>query len=452
MGPNMPTSSYSGGIDRDIAVIGAGPAGLACAYTLQEKGVVPVVLEKDATYAGLCGSFERDGYTFDKFIHAAFSKETWVNRIFAEATDFETHNNFAITNYWSRHWVTHPIITNLAPLPFSVKSRCILDFIKRGRRPRSDDHNYEQWLRAQYGDYYVDNFPLKYTRKYWTVEAAELEDKWVGSRLYNPSLKEVMVGALSRNPPQKHYFNEVRYPVRGGFQSFFSHLAQSVDILYDHTIVRLDARSRKITFDTGETAQYETIFSSMPLPELCKATPDLPREITSACDRLSATSGVIVSLGLKSSPRFSGLYFYIYDEDILPARVYSPSRLSSSTTPDNRHSLQAEIYFSPKKLRRDSFETLLEHTIAKLDAMDVIDKRDVDFTDVRPIPYANVIFTPEIYEAREAVIGFYRKNNIIPMGRFGEWDYFWSDQSLLSGRNNALSWLRSREAAQGGKE
>ena len=49
--------------------------------------------------------------------------------------------------------------------------------------------------------------------------------------------------------------------------------------------------------------------------------------------------------------------------------------------------------------------------------------------------YANVIFTEPIYRCRDLVKSYLKSNEIIPIGRFGEWDYLWSDQSLLSGMN-----------------
>jgi len=32
---------------------------------------------------------------------------------------------------------------------------------------------------------------------------------------------------------------------------------------------------------------------------------------------------------------------------------------------------------------------------------------------------------------------YLRTNDIIPAGRFGDWDYLWSDQAFNSGKNGA---------------
>ena len=36
---------------------------------------------------------------------------------------------------------------------------------------------------------------------------------------------------------------------------------------------------------------------------------------------------------------------------------------------------------------------------------------------------------------RKIVKDYLVKNNIVPIGRFGEWEYLWSDQAFLSGKN-----------------
>ena len=45
--PPVVTPTRAGGFDQQIAIIGAGPAGLACAFYLAEKGYKPVIFEKN---------------------------------------------------------------------------------------------------------------------------------------------------------------------------------------------------------------------------------------------------------------------------------------------------------------------------------------------------------------------------------------------------------------------
>lgn len=62
-------------------------------------------------------------------------------------------------------------------------------------------------------------------------------------------------------------------------------------------------------------------------------------------------------------------------------------------------------------------------------------KDDILFIDFKTLKYANVIFNTNFYKYRGIILKYIKKLGIISIGRFGEWDYLWSDQSLLSGLN-----------------
>ena len=53
----------------------------------------------------------------------------------------------------------------------------------------------------------------------------------------------------------------------------------------------------------------------------------------------------------------------------------------------------------------------------------------------------DIIFDKNIYKNREAVINYLKSIGITPIGRFGKWEYLWSDQALLDGRDEALNLL-----------
>ena len=80
-----------------------------------------------------------------------------------------------------------------------------------------------------------------------------------------------------------------------------------------------------------------------------------------------------------------------------------------------------------------------ERTVGKLIERGFIKEEDILFVHLGYEKYANVIFTKPIYEARKKVRDYLTSVGIETIGRFGEWDYLWSDQSLVSGlsiRNN----------------
>lgn len=420
---------------KNIIIIGAGLAGLGASYALHQKGLQSVILEKDKTYGGLCGNFTvANNFRFDRFVHFSFSKDERVNAIFRKGSpEIYAHvpNPF---NIYNGIWIKHPAQNNLFPLTEHEKNEIISDFRKR---PETIDvnriENYEQWLRMQYGDIFAERFPMAYTPKYWMCEARDLETKWVGQRLYQPSLEEVIQGAHTSETPVTYYAQEMRYPKNGGFKQFLKSLAENTDIRYNSEVVRIDIGKKQVETSKGDIYGYDRLITSMPLPLLIKTIKQgVPSDVRDAADKLRCTSGYIISLALKGKNIPPYLWWYIYDKDILPARVYSPSLKSQDNAPEGCSSLQLEVYCNKHDYSK---EELIAKSVDPLIEMGIINREDIIEIDIRFEPWANVIFDHHIYEARKIVLDYIRSLGIEPIGRFGLWDYLWSDQALLSGLN-----------------
>lgn len=418
------------GCNERIIILGAGISGLGAGHSLRQKKNSPIILEKDETYGGLCGNFIIKGFRFDRFVHLSFTKDEEVNKIFAEGSpEIYRHipNPF---NLYHSFWIKHPAQNNLYPLPEAEKEQIIADF---RRRPNADSltiDNYEQWLRIQYGDYFAEHFPMMYTRKYWMTEAYDLETRWVGSRLYQPSLDEVIRGAQTSETPVTYYSKEMRYPARGGYKQYLTALALGLDIRYNEVVVKILPQNKTLFTASGAEYTYKRLISSLPLPLVINMLADVPEDVLSATKKLRCTSGYQISVGLKTQDIPPYLWWYIYDEEILAARVNSPSLKSPNNAPEGCSSLQLEIYCEQNQYSK---EELVNRTVSKLIELKLIKERDILFVDVRFEKYANVIFDHNIYEARKIVRDYLSSIGIETIGRFGEWDYFWSDQSLRSG-------------------
>jgi len=197
----------------------------------------------------------------------------------------------------------------------------------------------------------------------------------------------------------------------------------------------IDLKTKRIDFADTTFIHYEKLISSLPLPEFIKRIKDIPKNILEASEKLLCTSGQLVSLGFNKPDIPKNIWFYIYDEDILPARAYSPSLKSPNNVPDRKSSLQFETYFSKVKPKKIVDDGLVEHVIEKGIKMKLWDINDIEVTDYREVKYANVVFDFERAKNVSIIHAYLNQNDIKYIGRFGEWDYLWSDQSLLSGKN-----------------
>lgn len=413
----------------NYTILGAGIAGIAAACRLQELGISAVVYEQEDVYGGLCNSFVIEGFTFDTFAHISFDSSTqkWLEN----QTEHYIHKPEAL-NFDRGHWLKHPVQMNLYPLPLEEKNRIIADFVDRPRNNHSN--NFGEWLKSTYGECFAKQYPYKYTRKYWTVEPECLETKWINGRMSSVTLEDMLKGAMREQANYEHYSKIACYPKNGGFMSFLKPMATKCDIRCNKKIVGIDCDEKKLYFEDGSIEKYENLISTIPITELCACIKQLPDEIKMYVEQLDYTTGIMVSLGLNKERVSPSLWFYIYDEDIIPARVYSPDRKSPNNVPRGCSAIQAEIYFSKYKPRKKTLENILDDTIEQLLTLGLFQREDIIVTDVREKKYANIMFTPSIYTAREKIHKYLHSIGINYAGRFGEWDYLWIGQSLMSGR------------------
>jgi protoporphyrinogen oxidase len=422
-------------------ILGAGIAGIAASYELKQHNIDSIILEKNNNWGGLLDNFEINGFRFDKFIHLSFATDKYVNDIFFK-TPYIKHKPLS-SNYYKGTWLKHPAQNNLYPLVKEEQEKILHDFRNRKDVDISEITTYEEWLRVQYGDYFAENFPMVYTEKYWTVKARDLEIKWVGERMYKPTLDEVEKGCLSDITPNTYYAKEMRYPVKGGYKSFLKPMIDGLEIRTNSTVIEIDPNLKKISLSNNKILDYNNLISSLPLTEICKLIKDIPEKVLEASKKLNYTSGYLVSLGFNKPDITDKLWFYIYDKEFLPARVYSPSLKSPNNAPEGCSSLQAEIYYNKGEKFKTSDSEILEQTINKFIEIGLFKKEDIQIQDIRCEKYANVIFDHHIYKNRKIVLDYLEEIKIISVGRFGEWDYFWSDQSMLSGRDGAQKLIKN---------
>jgi protoporphyrinogen oxidase len=414
---------------KDHIILGAGIAGIGAGYKLGENAVL---YEKREKYGGLCANFTIDGFRFDYAVHLSFATEDVVRSVF-DQTPYIVLKPEAM-NYCDGYWVKHPVQNNSYSLPIEERVEIIKSFVNRNNN--SEVINYQEWLDFQYGNYFSKKYPSRYTRKYWCCEAVDLTTEWINNRMYQPSIDEVLYGAMTDETPNTYYAKEMRYPEKGGYRAFFEHIAEHMDIQLSHEAIEVDCDEKLVKFSNGVISEYETLISSLPLPEIIRIIKNAPQSVKKAVSRLYATSVALVSVGFKSVTKFPSLWFYVYDENIPFARAYSPSMKSRDNVPNGKSSLQFEIYYTEKNPITLSDKQLEFKVIESLDKLKIAKEVDIEVIDTRHVKYGNVVFYHGMEDDRKVVLEFLESKKIKSIGRFGEWDYLWSNQSFMSGYNS----------------
>jgi len=431
----------------EFVVIGTGMAGYGAAHRLTEAGVRPVLFDKKPHWGGHTASFLYENkYTFDEGPHVSFTKHERLQKLFADTVDqkYETLNT-KVNNYWRGHWIKHPAQVNLYGLPTDLVVNVLKDFVAAQQKQHGPIENYEQWLRASFGDTFAETFPMQYTIKYHTTEAKNKSLDWIGPRLYQAKLEEVLRGALQPASVDVHYISGFRYPSHGGFASYLKPFMDAADVRLSHKLAAIDPKRKEVTFANGASIEYKKLVSSVPLPDLIPTIRETPKDVLEAAARLACTEVVIVNLVVDRPDLIDAHWTYIYDQDVFFTRLSTPHLQSPNNVPPGCGSIQAECYYSRKYRPLDRKpEECIEPTIRDLKRIGILREDDqILFRNVMHIEYANVIFDLERAAALDIVHRYLDDLGIAYCGRYGDWAYIWTDESFMSGEQAAEKVLAS---------
>ena len=233
-----------------IAILGAGMAGFGAASRLYTESYGTIMFEKNHYHGGNAASFKYDnGFIFDMGPHISFTENKRIQELFAESVNHKFEIIQAQTNnYWNGYLIKHPAQCNLYGLPEDLIVNILLDFVTVQNTSDFKIHNYEDWLIASYGKTFSKTFPMKYGLKFHTTAADNMSTEWIGPRMYQPKLEEVLRGALSPKTPNVHYVDHFRYPTHNGFVSYLNLFLSQTKLKLGHQIVSLEPQAKKLYF------------------------------------------------------------------------------------------------------------------------------------------------------------------------------------------------------------
>ena len=424
-----------------ICILGSGMAGYGAATRLHDEGIKSYLYDKNAYIGGHTASFKfDDGFIFDEGPHISFTKNSRLQDLFAANIEGEFQTiQTRVNNYYRGHWIKHPAQCNLYGLPEDLIVNCVKDFIESTQRVPDRLENYDDWLVASFGETFARTFPCEYGHKYHTTTAGNMSTVWLGPRLYQPTLDEVLRGALNKQTPEVHYLSHFRYPTYNGFVSYLRPIHEKTSVHLEHHVTAVDPDEKTLTFSDGKSVPFDKLISSIPLPELVPMVKNCPADVLEASQRLACTTCAAVNIGIDREDISEVHWTYFYDKDYFVTRISFPHMMSPNLTPSGCGSIQAEVYFSDKYRPMDlAPQDCIEPVIADLRRCGLIKEDDkILHKDVRMVKYANVIFDLERERVLPIVHDYLDSIGIVYVGRYGEWGYIWTDEAFLSGEKGA---------------
>ncbi len=418
---------------RSIAIIGAGLAGLAAAQRCQQAGLNYTVYEKNEYIGGHAYSHCYNDFYFDEGPHISFSNDKQIKELLAASIQQDySEQTLKILNYWQGGWYQHPLLCHLYGLPDQLIHQIICDI--ENSMPLQTN-NFEQWCYRYQGKTFSDHFTLPYTAKYWAIDADQLTTDWLGPRFYIPTIEQIKQGATERLAANYHYIKTFRYPRTGGFSAYCNAFKLSKPVRCNHAVNYINPHKKTLQFSNGEIHNYDYLLSSMPLPELVACIQEVPEEIKIAAQQLHCSSVHLINIGFETKRQLPDAHLlYFYDADICFARAHFPHTLATSMAPTNQQNLQLEIYYSSfKPLAKTN---IIEKALADCYRCQLLSIDDpILIINSLDIKYANVLFTQQRQQAVDKILHYLNSLQITCCGRYGLWEYYWSDDSIRSGWN-----------------
>ncbi len=292
-----------------IAIIGAGPAGLAAAYDLTRAGHPVVVYEAAPEVGGLASGFKAEHWewSLEKFYHHWFASDSAILGLIDELgwRDQVLFPRPYTVIYHDGQF--HPFDDIFSNMPrFLLRHFPLIDVIRFG-------------LAGAY---------LRFS-PYWqpleSVTAADWTRRWFGERVYNLFWRPMLVGKFGEaNLPivnmawlwaRLHSRTTRLGTFAGGFQAFLDKLAdvvraQGAEIRLNTPVTQIKAlpdRRLGLATERGGEA-FDAVISTSSPALMARLAPDLPEAYAAQLRALKSMGAVVMVLALKQ--RLTNYYWH----------------------------------------------------------------------------------------------------------------------------------------------
>jgi protoporphyrinogen oxidase len=304
--------------NKRVAVLGAGPMGLAVAYQLVKDGYHPVVFEADDRVGGMTASFDFDGLPIERYYHFhCISDSAFLNILEELGIADKMHWVETKMGYYYQGKL-QPWGNPIALLKFSGLS--LMAKIRYG-------------LHAFLCTKRTDWRPLD------NIEASGWIQRWVGKEAYDvlwQKLFDYKFYDYAHNLSAAWIWSRIRRIGRSRYNIFREKLGHldggSNTLLYamKHYIethggeIRLSTPVSKVTMEAGTVKGIESngnfeafdkVLSTVPLPYLPRIMPDLPESILSKYRAVKNIAVVCVIAKLKK-PLTNNFWLNVNDPDM----------------------------------------------------------------------------------------------------------------------------------------
>lgn len=268
--------------NKKVAVIGAGPMGLAVAYQLVKDGYEPIVYEADNRVGGMSATFDFDGIDIERYYHFHCTSDKAFFEVLKEL-DLEDKLNWTSTKmgYWFdgklQPWGNPIALLKFQGLSFIAKFRYGLHAFlstKRNDWRALEKYDAVTWIKDRVGDEAFHKLWSKLFALKFYEYSSNLSAPWIWSRIRRIGRSRYSI------------FKEKLGYLSGGSSTLLNAMKNYIE--KNGGEFRLSSPAEKILMNQTEVKgieskgifeAYDKVISTIPLPLVAKIAPDLPKDI-----------------------------------------------------------------------------------------------------------------------------------------------------------------------------
>ncbi len=446
-----------------VAIVGAGPSGIAAAYLLTERGKNIALYEKDGSAGGLSKTIKRGDFLFDLGGHRLFSRDQrvirwWRDILGSDLVLTPRRSNILLNGKFLRYPLKP--LEVLRHVGAGKAFNIIFDYLIGKASPAAGGDNFETFMSRRFGKKLYRIFFKTYTEKVWGIRCSELSSEWAKERIGGLSLSEILKDNFLNNEKTLHasLTRKFLYP-KYGVGSLFETACEKIkkkgaEIFLENRLTCVNRKDSLVTSlvfvdraGMAHEVKADSYIFSIPLNKLVRLlSPPAPERIIAAADSLRFRSLVIVNLTLAKEHLSDAQWIYVHSEGLKLARIQNYKNWSPFMVPDAKKSSLGLEYFCTE---RDPFWLMKDAEITKIaknelastglaGADEITDAFVIRIADAYPVYSGN-------YQDKVGKLLSYLKSikNLRTIGRQGTFKYMHIDSALISGFAAAKEVIRS---------
>ncbi|MCR9247025.1 MAG: FAD-dependent oxidoreductase [bacterium] len=446
-------------MNPETLILGAGPAGLACAMELSRKGRNSIVIEKDGQIGGLAKTLRikngDDEYLTDIGPHRFFSKNQYLYDFIEDLL----HEEWRLVPRQTRQFIDgkfydYPVkaMQTFKNIGFWKSLRIMIDYV-RARTAyglfKKPMETFEDYVVANFGRTLAEFSMINYSEKIWGIPAAQIHPDWARQRISGLNLWSVFAKAIGLGGKKgpKSLVDQFYYPQFGTgriYEEIGKHLVDEgneIHVASEPVAVRHDGKritEVDVKDKDGNVRTYrpDHLVESVPLTRfLHLLDPPPPPEVLEAAGGLKWRAQVYLFLTLEKETVTPDNWIYFPNKDIPFGRTSEMKNFSKDMCPPGKTSFFVEFFaFEEEPIYSMSKEEVFDLVMPYFEEWGYFTRDEVSSVHLikRPCVYPvyDLEYDVRLGKVRDWLDGI---ENLIYVGRPGRFRYTNQDHSLEMG-------------------